>query len=100
MVILKRIVLVLVLIAVIVAVFAFTSVNSGTIEIDLLFDTVTTSVSLAFAVTFAAGWLFGLACLSIWAIRLVNERRVLKRALRASESEVSSLRSLPLTDAD
>lgn len=100
MIILKRIALVLVLITVIVAVFAFTSVNSGTIEIDLLFDTVTTSVPVAFAVTFAAGWVFGLASLGVWAVKLVNERRVLKRALRASESEVSSLRSLPLTDAD
>lgn len=100
MLILKRIALVLVLIAVVVAVFAFTSVNSGTIEIDLLFDSVTTSVPVAFAVTFAAGWVFGLASLALWAVKLVNERRVLKRALRASESEVSSLRSLPLTDAD
>lgn len=100
MIILKRIALVAVLIAVIVAVFAFTSVNSGPIVIDLLFDSVTTSVSVAFVVTFAAGWVFGLLCLGFWALKLINERRVLKRALRASESEVSSLRNLPLTDAD
>lgn len=97
---LKRGVLILVVIAIGVAMFAFTSVNTGSIDIDLLFAEVTTSVPVAFTVAFAVGWLFGLVSLSVWAIKLVKERRILKRALRASESEVSSLRSLPLTDAD
>ena len=96
----KRIFVILVVIVVGVAMFAFTSVNTGTIEIDLLFTRVSSSIPLAFSIAFAAGWLFGLLSLSVWAVRLVNERRALRRALRASESEVSSLRSLPLTDAD
>jgi len=33
-------------------------------------------------------------------LKLLNERRVLRRALRLTESEVSSLRNLPLSDAD
>jgi len=97
---LKRAVLVLVVIAIGVAMFAFTSVNTGSIDVDLLFAEVTTSVPVAFTVAFAVGWLFGLLSLSVWALKLSNERRVLRRALRASESEVSSLRSLPLTNAD
>lgn len=97
---LKRAVLVLVVIAIGIAMFAFTSVNSGTISVDLLFAEVETSIPVAFSVAFAVGWVFGLLCLSVWAIKVVNERRALKRALRASESENSSLRSLPLTDAD
>ena len=97
---LKRAVLILVVVALAIAIFAFTSVNSGMMEVDLLFGKVNTSVTVAFVVAFAVGWLFGLLCLSVWALRLVNERRVLKRALKASESEVTSLRSLPLTDAD
>jgi hypothetical protein len=32
--------------------------------------------------------------------RLVNERRRLRRELRSRDSEISSLRSLPLSDAD
>lgn len=96
----KRVFLILVIIVVGVAMFAFTSVNTGSIQIDLLFTQVSSSIPLAFSIAFAIGWLFGLLCLSVWAIRLVNERRALRRALRASESEVSSLRSLPLTDAD
>ena len=83
-----------------IAVMAFSSVNSGEIEVDLLFRSVTTSIPLAFALVFALGWLFGLACTALWAFRLVNERRTLKRSLKVSESEVSSLRNLPLTDAD
>jgi len=35
-----------------------------------------------------------------WALRLLNDRRSLRRSLRVSESEVSSLRNLPLNDAD
>jgi hypothetical protein len=35
-----------------------------------------------------------------FALKLVNERRLLKRALRLSQTEVSSLRNLPLSDAD
>lgn len=97
---LKRVILVLVVIAIAIAIFAFTSVNSGTLEVDLLFTTVNTSMTVAFTVAFAVGWVFGLLSLSIWAFKVANERRALKRALRASESEVTSLRSLPLTDAD
>jgi uncharacterized membrane protein YciS (DUF1049 family) len=97
---LKRAFLVLVVVVIGVAMFAFTSVNTGTIDVDLLFTQVTSSVPVAFSVAFAAGWLFGLLCLSIWAIKVVNERRTLRRALRASESEVTSLRNLPMTDAD
>ncbi len=96
----KFILWVIVIAAIVVAVFAFSSVNTGEIEVDLLFRSVTTSIPVAFTVVFALGWLFGLACTALWAFRLVNERRTLKRSLKVSESEVSSLRNLPLTDAD
>ncbi len=82
------------------AVFAFSSVNTGEIEVDLLFRTATAPIPLAFALVFVIGWVFGLACTALWAFRMVNERRTLRRNLKVSESEVSSLRNLPLTDAD
>ena len=44
--------------------------------------------------------LLGVLSMTLFTLRLVNERRVLRRSLRISESEVSSLRNLPLTDAD
>ena len=47
---LKRAVLLLVVVALAIAIFAFTSVNSGTLEVDLLFGKVNTSVTVAFVV--------------------------------------------------
>jgi hypothetical protein len=38
--------------------------------------------------------------MGLYALRIASERRNLRRALRISESEVSSLRNLPLSDAD
>jgi uncharacterized integral membrane protein len=78
----------------------FTRINPGQIEIDLAFGTIEPSVPLAFSVTFVFGWIFGLACTAFFIIKLVNERRRLRKALRISEAEVSGLRSLPITDAD
>ena len=97
---LKRAVLLLVVVAIAIAMFAFTSVNTGALEVDLLFVKITTTATVAFVVAFAVGWMFGLLCVSFWALKLINERRVLKRALHVSESEVTSLRNLPLSDAD
>ncbi len=97
---LKRVALVAVLLVIVVAMFTFTARNPGTVEIDLAFRKVTSSVPLAFTVTFALGWIFGVLSMWLFAWRLLRERRSLKRSLRNSESEVSSLRSLPLTDAD
>ena len=96
----KRVLLLLVLLIVVVFIAVFTHANTSQIEVDLLIAKVTTTMPLAFIVAFAAGWLFGLLSLSLWGFRLVRERRMLKRALSASETEVSSLRSLPLSDAD
>jgi len=78
----------------------FSYLNTGDVEVNLAFVSVTTSVSIAFTVALAVGWLLGVISMGVFALRLVNERRSLRRALRVSESEVSSLRSLPLSDAD
>jgi uncharacterized integral membrane protein len=83
-----------------VIMLVFTSSNPGFVDLDLFFLTVRPSIALAFSVTFVIGWVFGLLCTTVFILRLVNERRQLRRALRHSESEVSSLRSLPIADAD
>ncbi len=97
---LKRIGLLILVVAIVVVMVTFTANNTGMVDIDLAFAKVTTSIPLAFTVTFALGWLFGILCLGFFALKLVNERRVLRRSLRMTESEVSSLRNLPLSDAD
>lgn len=97
---LYRIFIIAVAILVVIAMFVFAYENPGAVDVDYLFFDWQTSVSLAITTAFAAGWLFGVACASFWVLGLARERRNLKHALRASESEVSNLRSLPMTDAD
>ena len=74
--------------------------NTGEIELDLGFFRSTYPISVALAGTFVLGMLFGMLCMTAFVFRLISERRNLKRSLRISESEVSSLRNLPLADAD
>ena len=78
----------------------FTSINPGEMQIDLAFGTIQPSISLALAVTFVMGWAFGLLSMTFYSLKHANERRRLRAALRKSESEVTSLRSLPIDNAD
>lgn len=97
---LKRAGLLLLVLFIVVAMFTFTALNVGVVEINLAFTSVTASMPVAFTMTFVLGWLFGVLCMGLFALRLITERRTLRRSLRNTESEVSSLRNLPLTDAD
>jgi lipopolysaccharide assembly protein A len=97
---LKRIGLAILIIAIVILMATFTANNRGMIELDLVFTQTTTSIPLAFTVTFALGWLFGVLSIGFYVLKLLRERRVLRRSLKMRESEVSSLRNLPLSDAD
>ena len=97
---LKKAGLILLLILIFGVMVVFSYLNTGDVEVNLAFVSVTTSISIAFTVTLVAGWLLGVISMGVFALRLVNERRTLRRALRVSESEVTSLRNLPLSDAD
>ncbi len=96
----RKIAIALLIVIIFVLMLWFTRINPGLIEIDLAFGVIEPSIPMAFSVTFVLGWLFGLLCTAFVVIRLVNERRRLRKALRIAESEVSSLRSLPIADAD
>jgi len=97
---LKKAGLILLLILIFGVMVVFSYLNTGDVEVNLAFVSITTSVSIAFTVTLVAGWLLGVISMGVFALRFVNERRTLRRALRVSESEVTSLRNLPLSDAD
>ena len=97
---LKRIAVIVLVVIIFTAMLVFTYHNKGTVDVDLILTTVTTSVPVAFTIAFAIGWLFGILCMGAWALRLMNDRRNIRRSLRVSESEVTSLRNLPLNDAD
>ena len=97
---LKRIAVIVLVVIIFTTMLVFTYLNKGTVEVNLVLATVTTSVPVAFTIAFAIGWLFGILCMGVWALRLINDRRNLRRSLKVSESEVTSLRNLPLNDAD
>jgi len=97
---LKRIAVIVLVVIIFTVMLVFTYLNKGTVEVNLVRATVTTSVPVAFTIAFAIGWLFGILCMGVWALRLINDRRNLRRSLKVSESEVTSLRNLPLNDAD
>jgi len=97
---LKRIGLVALVLIILVAMLTFTALNSGTIDLDLAFFAGTYPISVVLVVIFVVGTLFGMLCMTAFVFRLVKERHTLRRSLRTSESEVSSLRNRPLSDAD
>ena len=97
---LKRIGIALLIVLIFAAMVVFTHGNPGEIEIRLLHWQFSVPIALAFVVAFAVGWLFGVLCMGLYAFKVANERRMLRRSLRLSENEVSSLRNLPLNDAD
>jgi len=97
---LKRAGLIILILVLFVLMFTFTALNTGDVVLDLGFVKGSYPISVTFAATFVGGVLFGMLCLTVFVFRLFNERRTLRRALHSSESEVSSLRNLPLSDAD
>ena len=97
---LKRIGYVVLFILVFAVMLTFTSLNPDNVTIYLAFATVQPTVAVALTLTFVIGWAFGILCASIYVLRLLRERRKLRASLRTSESEVSSLRNLPIADAD
>lgn len=78
----------------------FTSINPGEVPIDLAFGTIQPSIPLALAVTFVLGWVFGILSMTVYSVKQANERRRLRAALKKSEAEITSLRSLPIDNAD
>jgi putative membrane protein len=100
LIILKRIGLALLILLIFSVMVVFTADNPDNVSIKFLHWEILSPVSLAFTVAFAIGWIFGVACMGLYALKIANERRMLRRSLRMSEHEVSSLRNLPLSDAD
>lgn len=89
----------LVLLVLVAAVFAYS--NPDPISVDIGFMRLErVSSSVAFAAAFAVGWGFGLLSAGLALLQMANERRRLRRDLRFAETEIRSLRSMPLQDAN
>ncbi len=71
--------------------------NSLVVTLDLGFMVVEDApISLAFIVTFAIGWVAGLLTVSLALLRVLSERRKLRRKLKLAEVELNNIRRLPL----
>jgi len=89
----------LLLVALLAAVFAYNNPERVALDVGFTrFENV--SIVMAFAVAFGIGWLFGLITAGLALFRMAAERRRLRRDLKLAEAEVSTLRSLPLHDAN
>lgn len=96
----RRILLTALVCLVLVFAVVFAALNPGAVTVNLGWFETTMQKSLALTLAFAFGWLFGLACLALVLLRMVLERRRLRRALRLAEGEVHALRSTPVEHAD
>ena len=89
----------LLIVALLTAVFAYNNPDSIALDVGFTrFEDV--PIAFAFAVCLAIGWLFGLITAGSALFRMTRERRRLRRDLKLAEAEVSTLRSLPLQDAN
>ncbi len=96
----RNIIYTLLVISVLLIAAIFAAINPGQITLDLAFAKFELQKPVALTLALGVGWLFGLLCAGIVLLRMMNERRKLRRALRLAEAEVRSLRSLPIQDAD
>lgn len=78
----------------------FAALNPGRIALDFGFVATNIEKSLAVIGAVAIGWAFGVVSALFGILRLLAQRRSLRRALRLAEQEVQALRSLPVQDAD
>jgi len=91
---------ILVLILVFGVAVVFAAINPEPMSLDLAFTTVEMQTSLALISFLGVGWLFGLFSASLMLVTLLSQRRQLRKSLRLAESEIKSLRSMPMQDAD
>jgi uncharacterized membrane protein YciS (DUF1049 family) len=98
---LRNVLTVLLVILAALAAAVFATQNPGTVTLDLaLVRLEDVRIAIAFAVCFGLGWLFGVLTVGTTLLRLVRQRRKLRKNLETAETEISSLRSLPMQDAD
>jgi uncharacterized membrane protein YciS (DUF1049 family) len=96
----RNIVFVVVIFAGLLLATVFAALNPGLVSLDLAYQETEVPKSLAFAVVFGAGWVFGLLCAGIMLFRMTGERRKLRKSLDLADAEVKTLRSMPIHDAD
>ncbi len=96
----RRIITIVILVSIVLIAAVFASLNTDVISVDFMFARYALPQSVVIIGALLIGALIGLLCASLFVLRFIAERRRLRKALRVAETEVSSLRSLPLHSAD
>ena len=74
--------------------------NPGTVDLHLVFREFSeVPKSLAFALTIAVGWAWGVLTALAYVLKLLNERRKLRKKVKLADAELNNLRSIPMHDA-
>ncbi|NGX16458.1 LapA family protein [Wenzhouxiangella sp. XN24] len=85
----KRILTGIILLAAVAASAFFTSLNPGTISLDVGFAQFQAPLGLAFVLALAFGWLLGTLSAILWIARIAADRRRLRRQLDHSPAETA-----------
>lgn len=80
------------LIVALTAVFA--SLNPAVVPVDLVLGKADAPLIYIVVVSLIIGWILGLISLGVALLRLVGQRRQLRRELRLAEKEIQNLRSI------
>lgn len=96
----RRIITLVVLVAAVLFAAVFASWNTDIISVDFLFARYELPQSVVIIGALVIGVVIGLLGASLFLLRIASDRRRLRRALRTAETEITSLRSLPLQNAD
>jgi len=89
-----------VVLAVFMTAVVFASINTDMITLNLAFTSMEIKQSLAMVAFLTVGWIFGVICAGFLLLKLLFDRRQLRKSLRLAEAEVKSLRSMPMQDAN
>ena len=96
----RRVLTLIVVVIAVVFAAVFATLNTEIIQVDLLFARYELAQSFVIIGALIIGVILGLAIASLFLLRVTSERRKLRRALSTAETEITSLRSLPLQNAD
>jgi uncharacterized membrane protein YciS (DUF1049 family) len=97
---LRYVLFILVVLFVFFVAVIFAASNPGTMQLDLAFAEYELQKSLALIIFLGVGWVVGVLSAGFLTLKLVGQRRQLRKSLELAEAEVKSLRSMPMQDAD
>ncbi|NND65735.1 MAG: LapA family protein [Gammaproteobacteria bacterium] len=78
----------------------FDALNPANVQLDLAFGSVDVRKAKAFAIAVFLGWILGVLTVGGTVLRLLNERRRIRKSMRTAETEIHNLRNIPIQDVE